>query len=107
MFRSLGTEVPRIKSIPDTVFPVSIEEMRDQFLSENSIKNDGYIFYDDKSVQSLSVEEKEIIHKYILLRQMCSDPSNTPSEILYLIDHLYPVKEEKFITPLNFVNYEV
>ncbi len=102
MLRSLGTDVPRIRLVPDTLIEVSIDNMRDQFFSEDSIKFNGYLFFDDLSIETLSGEEKEIIGKYLSNRMLLNE-SNVLPEIAYLLVHLFPIENSNFITPLNFV----
>jgi type III restriction enzyme len=108
MFRGLGREVPRIQLEAEKLEPVMMVGMPRQSFSEGSIKGDGYLFYDSKFLASLSAEERGIIGKYIEGRKSIGPGSVPLPEIQFLVDHLFPVLEDNFKTPLNavYVSYK-
>lgn len=103
LFRSLGEQVPRIKLRADALVSISMESMPRQAFSENSIKHDGYLFYDDRSVQGLNTEERSIIEKYTDSRNSIRDKNAVLPEVQYLVDHLFLVSRSAFKTPLRFI----
>ena len=48
MLRELGKKTPRMKMKPDAVREVKTEEMKPQFFSESSIKENSYLFYTEE-----------------------------------------------------------
>ena len=96
IFRDTGKPTPRLSMKPDALFEVSIEQMHGQSFNENSIKNNGYIFYDKKSIDSLHGEEKEIFSSHLDKRknyQQLEDAlkslNHSTDEIEYLMKNLF------------------
>lgn len=116
MFRELGREVPRMKMVLDSLFEVKIEEMPNQSFSENSLKDNGKLFYTSNSLNTLVAEQKA------LLKQFLDDKANynrikeavvryggrSENEIKFLLTNLIEKEEKEFKTPTNllFVSYE-
>ena len=110
MFRDTGKPTPRLSMKPEDLFEVSIEQLPEQYFNENSIKNDGYVFYDSISIESLHKEEKEIFSSHLdnrvdyeQLEKAFKSLGKGTDDIEYLLKNLWPVNDQEYKTPLNLV----
>lgn len=103
IFRELGKEVPRMRLKSGALKPVNMAEMQRQFFSEDSIKNEGAIFYTSDSVKNLTKAEKEIIGKYIENRARIKSSADVLSDIEYVFRNFHPQTKNAFKTPLNII----
>lgn len=110
MFRDTGKPTPRLSMKADALFEIGIEQMPEQSFSENSIKNNGYVFYDSKSIESLHHEEKEIFSSHLdkkanykQLEKTLESLGHSINEIEYLMKNLWPIRDQEYKTPLNLV----
>lgn len=65
LFRELGKETPRLSQVSDSLYKINIADLPTQYFSEDSLKTNGKIFYDDKSSEWYSGEEKILFNKFI------------------------------------------
>ena len=110
MFRDTGKPTPRLSMKADALFEVSIEQMPEQSFNESTIKNNGYVFYDSKSIESLHREEKEIFSSqldkranYEQLEKTLASLGHNIDEIEYLMKNLWPIRDQVYKTALNIV----
>jgi type III restriction enzyme len=110
MFRDTGKPTPRLSMKADALFEVSIEQMSGQSFSEDAMKNNGYVFYDSKSIESLHSEEKEIFSSHLdkrgnykQLEKTLESLGHSTDEIRYLMKNLWPISDQEYKTPLNLV----
>lgn len=110
MFRDTGKPTPRLSMKPDALCEVKIERLPEQSFNENSIKNNGYVFCDSKSIESLHTEEKEIFSSHLgkradfeQLEKALITLGKGTDEIEYLKKNLFPIDDSEFKTPLNLV----
>ncbi len=116
MFRETGTEVPRMKLKPNSLFEVLISDIYPQSFSERSIKQDGHLFYASSTENTLSPEEKEIFfslrneEEYIKAVKETAEKFGKQTDHLDNIEpcNLYLIDENQFKVPLNllYVTFE-
>jgi type III restriction enzyme len=115
MFRELDKEVPRMKMQPDSLYPLSWEKMSPQSCSEDSIKENSYVYYTKDSVNSLSAEQKTLFGKFLKgkanynqIKENLVEYGGSEDEIKFLQENLFEKTDNEFKTPLNmlFVSYE-
>ncbi len=115
VFRELDKEVPRMKMKPDSLYPVNMEKMSQQSFSESSIKENSYVYYTSKSVNSLSAEQKTLFSgfledkaNYNQVREKLVKYGGSEDEIKFLQENIFEKADDEFKTPLNmlFVSYE-
>ncbi len=116
MFRETGTEVPRMKLKPDSLFEVLISDIHPQSFSESSLKKDGHLFYSETSEHSLSSEEREMFEglknqiEYVKTVREAAKKFGKQDDLTEQIEqfNLNQVIEKEFKTPLNllYVTFE-
>jgi type III restriction enzyme len=111
MFRETGKPVPRMKLRPDTLYELHIDAMPEQSFNESAIKNDGYLFYSEHTITSLTAEHQKILKEHLDKKQnyeqykkMLEDLGQSTNDIEYLNKNLFEINEQGFKTPLNMVH---
>jgi type III restriction enzyme len=111
LFRELDKETPRMKMKPDTFKEIKVEEFKNQYFNESSIKNNGYLFYCSESMNSHNYEQQKILEdhfegkeRYHEIKENISKYANgNTGSVDYLINNLYKIESREFKTPLNLI----
>jgi len=110
MFRETGKPTPRLSMRPDSIFQINIADMPEQSFNEAAIRRDGYVFYDDRSLDSLSSEQKRILGEHLKnksnyeqLRDALEAAGQDSRGIEYLDKNIKKIDSPRFKTALNLV----
>lgn len=110
MFRETGRPTPRLSMRPDSIVEINMADMPDQSFSEAALRSDGYLFYDSRSLGSLSSEQQQILGEHLKnkknyeqIKDALEAIGQSSHDVEYLQNNLKEVDAAKFKTALNLV----